>query len=494
GDPTILVSHLFYMDDLKLYAKNSDQLQTMLELVSSFSKSIAMEIGVDKCAVLHANERHDNVQLLDGAEIEELERKKRYKYLGMQQLLNINTMQIKEAVTATFKKWLKLIMKTQLNTKNKIQAINTWASPVLAYTYGVLKWSRTSLDALDRKVRATLKENCMHHPYASMDRLYLPRRVRGRGLLNLADLYRGQEAGLHDYFLKKDLPIHQAAVRDDKGHTPLFLSKDDHGFEITTLQSRLDESSMKSLHGQFHTALHKDNIDVEASKGTLFPEMEGFILAIQDQVVATNNYRKYILKENISNKCRFCGTITESIQHIVDGCPVLSYSEYLHRHNNIAKIIHQQLAKDNGLLGEETPHFKYQPAQILEKDGVKIYWDEPITTDHTVAHSQEILVLDWKNKWADIIDIAIPNNENVSKTWAEKIRKYQDFASDLKHVYQLESMRVLPVIISVNGLVPKALHRSFEHLRLPKKLISQCQKAALLATACIVWKTLGMAG
>uniref|UniRef100_H3AQQ4 Reverse transcriptase domain-containing protein n=1 Tax=Latimeria chalumnae TaxID=7897 RepID=H3AQQ4_LATCH len=182
--PTVLVSHLFYMDDLKLYAKNSDQLQSMLELVSSFSKSVTMEIGVDKCTVLHAKrgklERHNNVQLLDGAEIQELGPEKCYKYLGMQQQLNINTTKIKEAVTATFKKRLKLIMKIQLNAKNKTQAINTWASPVLAYTYGVLKWSKTSLDTLDRKVRATLKENRMHHPQVSMARLYLPRRVGGR--------------------------------------------------------------------------------------------------------------------------------------------------------------------------------------------------------------------------------------------------------------------------------------------------------------------------
>uniref|UniRef100_H3APZ7 Reverse transcriptase zinc-binding domain-containing protein n=1 Tax=Latimeria chalumnae TaxID=7897 RepID=H3APZ7_LATCH len=191
------------------------------------------------------------------------------------------------------------------------------------------------------------------------------------------------------------------------------------------------------------------------------------------------------------DKCHFCGTTTKSIQHIVDSCSVLSYSKYLPWHNNITKSIHQQLAKDNGLLREETPHFKYQPAWILEKDDVKIYWDEPITTDHTVAHNRpDILVLDRKNKRADIIDTAIPNDENISKTWAEKIRKYQDFAIDLKHVYQLESMRVLPVIISTNGLVPKALHQIFKHLRLSKKLISQCQKSALLAMARIVQKTL----
>uniref|UniRef100_H3AA24 Reverse transcriptase domain-containing protein n=1 Tax=Latimeria chalumnae TaxID=7897 RepID=H3AA24_LATCH len=414
--PTVLVSHLFYMDDLKLYAKNSDQLQSMLELVSSFSKSIVMEIGVDKCAILHAKqgklERHDNIQLLNGAEIQEIEPEKCYKYLGMQQLLNINTMQ----------KWLKLIMKTQLNTKTK------------------------------RKVRATLKENHMHHPHASMAQLYLPRRVGGRGLLNLTDLCRGQEAGLRDYFLKKDLPIHQAA-------TPLFLSEEDHGFEKTTLQSRLDEWSMKSLHGQFHATLQKDNIDVEASmtwlqKGTLFPETEGFILAIQDHVVATNNYQKYILMENISNKCCFCGTITESIQHTIDGCPVLSYSEYLHRHNNITKIIHQQFAKDTNV--EVTNQWwKHQPKAVEETIGVKILWGFSIRTEREIQGSElDIVFVDKTNRKAKIIDIACPTDYNIGEKEHEKIMKYQDLKMEIEKLWKVR-VEVIPVVIGAVGAVTK---------------------------------------
>uniref|UniRef100_H3AA26 Reverse transcriptase n=1 Tax=Latimeria chalumnae TaxID=7897 RepID=H3AA26_LATCH len=333
-----------------------------------------------------------------------------------------------------------------------------------------------------------MKENHMHHPHASMAQLYLPRRVGGRGLLNLTDLCRGQEAGLRDYFLKKDLPIH-------KGYTPLFLSEEDHGFEKTTLQSRLDEWSMKSLHGQFHATLQKDNIDVEASmtwlqKGTLFPETEGFILAIQDHVVATNNYQKYILMENISNKCCFCGTITESIQHTIDGCPVLSYSEYLHRHNNITKIIHQQFAKDNGLFREETPHFKYQPTRIHEKDGVKIYWDEPIATDHTVAHNRpDILVLDRKNKRADIIDIAIPNdkNYNIGEKEHEKIMKYQDLKMEIEKLWKVR-VEVIPVVIGAVGAVTKK-HDSIKKID-ESIWLEDFQKTALLGTARIVQNVL----
>uniref|UniRef100_H3A9J0 Reverse transcriptase n=1 Tax=Latimeria chalumnae TaxID=7897 RepID=H3A9J0_LATCH len=361
-------------------------------------------------------EENNNMQLLNRIEIQALDPEKCYKYLGMQQLLNITAMKAQEAVTATFKKRLRLIMKTQLT--------------------------------------------------ASLARLYLPRKVGGRGLLNLADLYRRQEAGLQDYFLNKELPIHKAAVRADKGYTPLFLSKENHPIESRTVQSRLDEWSTKTLHRRFYAALHNENIDVEVStawlqEGSLFPETEGFALAIQDQIVATNNYRKYIINENVPDKCRFCGTTNERIQHITNGCPVLSYTEYLQRHNNVAKIIHQQLGKDRGLLAEETPYFKYQPARMLQKDDVKVNWDEPIVTDRTVAHNRpDILVMDWKNKWADIIDIAVPNDENVSRAWSEKVQKYQDLAIDLKHVYRLDKVRVMPIIISVNGLVLKVIHES----------------------------------
>ncbi|XP_014352004.1 extracellular calcium-sensing receptor-like [Latimeria chalumnae] len=48
--------------------------------------------------------------------------------------------------------------------------------------------------------------------------------------------------------------------------------------------------------------------------------------------------------------------------------------------------------------------------------------------------------MDWKNKRADIIDIAVPNNENVSRAWSEEVQKYQDLAIDLKHIYRLDKI------------------------------------------------------
>ena len=47
------ISHLLYMDDLKLYDRNSDQLDGLLPTVRTFSDDIQMKFGLDKCAVAH---------------------------------------------------------------------------------------------------------------------------------------------------------------------------------------------------------------------------------------------------------------------------------------------------------------------------------------------------------------------------------------------------------------------------------------------------------
>ncbi|CAK1595310.1 unnamed protein product [Parnassius mnemosyne] len=47
------VTHLFYMDDLKLFASSRSHLMELLNITCDFSYSIRMRLGTDKCAVLH---------------------------------------------------------------------------------------------------------------------------------------------------------------------------------------------------------------------------------------------------------------------------------------------------------------------------------------------------------------------------------------------------------------------------------------------------------
>jgi len=41
-DPNPIINHLFYMDDLKLFAKDDNKLEEMLQLVKNFTADIGM--------------------------------------------------------------------------------------------------------------------------------------------------------------------------------------------------------------------------------------------------------------------------------------------------------------------------------------------------------------------------------------------------------------------------------------------------------------------
>ena len=45
------VNHLMYMDDIKLFAKNEDELQTLIHTVRIYNQDIGMEFDKKNCAM-----------------------------------------------------------------------------------------------------------------------------------------------------------------------------------------------------------------------------------------------------------------------------------------------------------------------------------------------------------------------------------------------------------------------------------------------------------
>ena len=46
------INHLMYMDDIKLFAKNEKELETLIQIVTIKSQDIGMEFGRDKSSML----------------------------------------------------------------------------------------------------------------------------------------------------------------------------------------------------------------------------------------------------------------------------------------------------------------------------------------------------------------------------------------------------------------------------------------------------------
>lgn len=333
----------------------------------------------------------------------------------------------------------------------------------------------------------------MLHPRSSVMRLYIPRKCGGRGFLNAKDLHNREVCSLREYFLNNECGLHRDVVAVDKGLTPLALAKENwRRPKVLSTDERKDVWKSKELHGRFYRALTGPDVDQLASVnwlrfGDLFGETEGFACAIADEVIMTNNYRKYILKDGTVDICRACRRPGESLRHIISGCSHLANGEYLHRHNLVARIIHQQLAVRYGLVGSEVPYYKYAPPPVLENGRATLYWDRSIITDRTiVANKPDIVLVDRSERRAVLVDITVPHDENLVKAEKDKLSKYLDLAHEITAMWDVDSTIIVPIVVSANGLIAKSLDQHLKSLSLDGWIKGQIQKAVVLDTARIV--------
>ena len=77
------------------------------------------------------------------------------------------------------------ILRSELNARNRINAINSLALPVVTYSFTIINWSLNEIKKFDTKIRNFLTMYRMHHPKSDVNRLYLPSKKRGRGFVQL---------------------------------------------------------------------------------------------------------------------------------------------------------------------------------------------------------------------------------------------------------------------------------------------------------------------
>ena len=77
------------MDNLKLIAESEEEIQKQIQTIKRFSDDIHMEFGLEKCAKItfkRGKLTHlQNLVIDTNREIQELEQRKKYKYLGIEE-------------------------------------------------------------------------------------------------------------------------------------------------------------------------------------------------------------------------------------------------------------------------------------------------------------------------------------------------------------------------------------------------------------------------
>ena len=123
------------MDDLKLLGRNENDLENEIKIVQTISRDINMNFGLEKCARICLKRGTVQSKMHIGGtfenDIKELDPRKAYKYLGIQESFDIQHKNEKEKLKKKYFRRMRLVLGTELSAKNKIQAIGSFAVPVL---------------------------------------------------------------------------------------------------------------------------------------------------------------------------------------------------------------------------------------------------------------------------------------------------------------------------------------------------------------------------
>ena len=206
----------------------------------------------------------------------------------------------------------------------------TWAVSALRHSAPFIEWTREELATMDRMTRKMLTMHKALHPRDSVCRLYLPRKEGCRGLIAVEDCIDIAKLGLERYISRSDERLIIAARREK-----VTSSESEEGFILRMSMERKSEWKEKALHGQH--LRQTENIASRDSwiwltKGNLKKEIEGLLMAAQDQALQTNLIKAKIDKSLYDTlydtKCRMCKEGDESVTHIISQCKKLAQKEY----------------------------------------------------------------------------------------------------------------------------------------------------------------------
>ena len=209
-----------------------------------------------------------------------------YKYLGILEVEKFLEEKMKLNVSKEYIRRLRKVLKSKLNGGNLVRGVNTWAVSLLRYSAAFVSWRKSELQSIDRRTRKLFTIYEALHPNSDVDKLYIPRKVGGRGLISIEDCVELAIRGLEVYVHGSEERLIQTA----RG------SKID-GLEAASAlkrpknEKRLEDWEEKVLHSQYlrqTKEVRSDQYWAWLQNGDLKRETESLIVAAQNQSIRTN--------------------------------------------------------------------------------------------------------------------------------------------------------------------------------------------------------------
>ena len=257
-----------------------------------------MDFGIEKCAILVMEKgkivKSVGIELPDGKVIKSLQEGESYKYLGILVADKFLEEKMKLNVSKEYIRRLRKVLKSKLNGGNLVRGVHTWAASLIRYSAAFVSWRKSKLQPIDRKTRKLFTIYGALHPKSDVDRLYIPRKEGGRGLISTEDCLDLAIRALEVYVHGSEERLIQVA-RGDKivGLEAASVLK------RSKKEKRLEDWEEKVLHGQYlrqTKEVRSDQCWAWLQNGDLKRETESHIVAAQNQSIRTNLVKQSLTK------------------------------------------------------------------------------------------------------------------------------------------------------------------------------------------------------
>lgn len=529
------LSHLFYMDDLKIYSKSAGGLDRVLNRIDQMSQSIGMRVNAAKCArAAHIPNRsppeeRGRADSGDTLDVKGLTIGESYKYLGIEQRLGIIPAEAWDRAQSKFMSRLENIWSLDLTFRQKVSSTNA-IIPMITYVVlnsfkggGTYRSTLKRGEVLDVQVRKLLVRQQARYKANSVDRLYLPPELGGLGLLSVRDSLA--EATIYSWSyvttrseLAKQLALFQSlanrgkrsvlsdalialeetgctATIDSQRSVVLFDSKEyDNPRELAravtsamrhSCNTRRSEA-WKSL--QLAGGVSRAKIDLHASSlwvrsGKVASVVARNVIAAQEGCLLV---RAAPTCKTANKNCRKCGKSWETADHVVTHCSAWLPTLYVYRHDLVAQRVHYRLCIQAGL---KPPHYSQKVPGVMTNKGYKLMWGQPIQTGALVKHNKpDIVLYDLKGRNVTIVEIAVSWYTRLEQQRQLKTNRYTvngnidavdgayPAGDNLKRDLESQGWRTtfVPLVIGACGEVDKQLLEGLERLGLAERDIRDC--------------------
>ncbi|KAG0435394.1 Retrovirus-related Pol polyprotein from type-1 retrotransposable element R2 [Dictyocoela muelleri] len=449
------INHLFYMDDLKIMAKDETKLLKLANKFENVLRTIGMDINVDKSATNASKcmEYADPISQVDG-----------YKYLGLiedveSKFKNINI----EKVMEKMKQRIKNLCNTKLTGRNLFAAINEYALSLINYYVGIVNMNTDFLMNQDKMIRNILRESKFHYKTASKERLYLKRKYNGRGLDNLDFLHdkilytlvskldemsnistrMNFIKSIYQNFLisKGELSVYLRNKYAMEESSPINNTSLTYAFQIKLV----NQIKNKGKHGKMFIDMNKPLKIADSSvwlrRGKLDPVTEANLCNIQDRNLFFEN-----------ELCRHCKRTKTSVDHLATRCEKMLHYNYKKRHDEILRII--VISIINSISSNPIKHIKYVKLKnVYDFKDYKILIDIPIRTDTIIKDNKpDIVFFNYKKREIYFIEVCITNSDTLNQTESWKKRKYELLAREYGRMRNMK-VQIIPFVMSWDGKV-----------------------------------------